>query len=239
MNWTCGILFIQWSTVQWFGRDVQRRKRGGMGQNNASDGWQTEEDPRTDKYVRPCTVTGSSGLGYWYQWVWYQAIGYEKTYANSKASDLHCTIILARLIHSGGLRSDVSISLYGACQLVSMHYLLPMSMAANEVTCSNDRDVSIDSFIDRSAQIMGSLDYFDLLDSRVAVDMKLQGPIRTTGSELGSESVGFFHNMWNVNIQTYTMPCCRGHYSCPNAVDSCIHHALPSNVACAVHSSKQ
>lgn len=107
---------------------------------------------------------------------------------------MHCTIILARLIHSGVLRSDVSISLYGACQLVSMHYS-PCQWQQTKSPAVMIGDVSIDSFIDRSAQIMGSLDYFDLLDSRVAVDMKLQGPIRTTGSELGSESVGFFHNM--------------------------------------------
>ena len=108
---------------------------------------------------------------------------------------MHCTIILARLIHSGVLRSDVSISLYGACQLVYMYYSSCPWQVGNGTCFNNDRDVLIDNFIGRSAQIMGSLDYFDLLDSRVAVDMKLQGPIRTTGSELGSESVGFFHNM--------------------------------------------
>lgn len=74
-----------------------------------------------------------------------------------RASDVRRTMILARLVHSGVLRSDVSISLYGACQLVFMHYFSFPWQVANRACHNNDRDVLIDGFIDRSAQIMGSL----------------------------------------------------------------------------------
>ena len=88
---------------------------------------------------------------------------------------MRCTIILARLIHSGVLRGDMSISLYGACQLVSMYYSSCPWQVGKGTCFNNDRDVSIDNVIGRSAQ-MGSLVgcYFGLLDLGVAVDMKLQ-----------------------------------------------------------------
>lgn len=173
-------------------RDSQRQKRGGMGQISAANKWQTEEDPRTDKYVHPCALTELSGLGHWYQWVRYQVTGYEKKYANSRATDLRRTIILARLIHSGVLRGDMSISLYGACQLVYMYYSACPWQVGNGTCFNNDRDVSIDNLIGRSAQIMGSLVgcYFGLLDSGVAVDMKLQV------ANQKHEKWGWFRKRW-------------------------------------------